>query len=211
MFTTVLPKNQTQCLALLGREKILPKNSYLAGGTALALWYGHRESVDLDFFTPDSFDQGVLSDKLSEIANFSSRRTDKDTLIGEINGVAFSIFRYSYPLIFSLTDYEGINMLDPREIGAMKIGAVMNRGTKKDFVDLYELSYYQNISLDSCLEIYKEKYGNFESGVYSFLLGLSYFVETERTEMPKMFRKVNWNKIKKYFSGETIRLKKKYM
>ena len=93
----------------------------------------------------------------------------------------------------------------------MKIGAVMNRGTKKDFVDLYELSYYQNISLDSCLEIYREKYGNFESGVYSFLLGLSYFVETETTEMPKMFRKVDWGQIKKYFSGETIRLKKKYM
>ncbi|WP_169730006.1 nucleotidyl transferase AbiEii/AbiGii toxin family protein [Thermicanus aegyptius] len=28
------------------------KNCYLAGGTALALLLGHRESIDFDWFTP---------------------------------------------------------------------------------------------------------------------------------------------------------------
>ena len=31
------------------------ENWYLAGGTALALQAGHRQSVDLDFFTQEKF------------------------------------------------------------------------------------------------------------------------------------------------------------
>ena len=211
MFTKVLPGDAQECLAILGKTNTLPKGTYLAGGTALALHFGHRISVDLDFFIQKSFHQPTLSFELKKLGKYTEDRVADDTLLWAYGQTHCRLFRYSYPVIFPTHDFLGIPILDPREIGAMKIGAVMNRGTKKDFVDLYELSYYQNISLDSCLEIYREKYGNFESGVYSFLLGLSYFVETETTEMPKMFRKVDWGQIKKYFSGETIRLKKKYM
>jgi len=33
---------------------------YLAGGTGLALQFGHRISEDLDFFTKDLFDEDAL-------------------------------------------------------------------------------------------------------------------------------------------------------
>jgi len=198
-------------LALLGKTKILPKGTYLAGETALALHFGHRISIDLDFFVPDSFDQPTLSVKLGKLGKYTEDRVAKDTLLWVYGQTHCSLFRYSYPVLLPTHDFFGMSILDPEEIGAMKLGAVINRGTKKDFVDLYELSYYQNISLDKCLKIYEEKYGNFESRVYSILLGLSYFVETEETEMPRMFRKVDWEKIKKYFIAETARLRVKYL
>ena len=56
MFTNTLSKNATNALALLGRNKILPVNTYLAGGSALALHFGHRVSVDFDFFTNAHFE-----------------------------------------------------------------------------------------------------------------------------------------------------------
>jgi hypothetical protein len=53
-FTEGLSKKQIKVLKALGPH-MAPKGFYLAGGTALAIHYGHRLSVDLDWFTPQSF------------------------------------------------------------------------------------------------------------------------------------------------------------
>ena len=50
-FVAGLPKKQIKVLKALGPH-MAPKGFYLAGGTALAIHYGHRISVDLDWFTP---------------------------------------------------------------------------------------------------------------------------------------------------------------
>lgn len=52
MFTSVLPQDTQHALATVAPLDII-KKSYLAGGSALALQFGHRESLDLDFFTQD--------------------------------------------------------------------------------------------------------------------------------------------------------------
>ncbi|MBI4100102.1 nucleotidyl transferase AbiEii/AbiGii toxin family protein, partial [Candidatus Microgenomates bacterium] len=65
MFTGTLPVNAQESLALLGKTKCLPKGTYLAGGSGLALHFGHRMSEDFDFFTPNSFDQDALVKKLA--------------------------------------------------------------------------------------------------------------------------------------------------
>lgn len=38
-------------MSFLPKFKLWQNRFYLAGGTALALQYGHRDSVDFDFFT----------------------------------------------------------------------------------------------------------------------------------------------------------------
>lgn len=40
---------------------------FLVGGTALALEYGHRLSVDLDLFTRESFDADELQEHLDAV------------------------------------------------------------------------------------------------------------------------------------------------
>lgn len=40
------------------------RQSYLAGGTALALHFGHRISEDLDFFTQFDFCEDILEEQL---------------------------------------------------------------------------------------------------------------------------------------------------
>lgn len=45
MFTKTLSENAQKSLALLGKG-VLPPNTYLAGGSALALHFGHRRSID---------------------------------------------------------------------------------------------------------------------------------------------------------------------
>lgn len=64
MFEETLIKGAKNNLAILGRCGIL-KDSYLAGGTAIALQIGHRISVNFDFFTDKEFVPITFSEELS--------------------------------------------------------------------------------------------------------------------------------------------------
>lgn len=209
MFTKTLSDNAQNALAILGKG-ILPKNTYMAGGSALALHFGHRLSVDFDFFTNVAFSSSNLKKKLKEIGNFQSRQVLSDTLLGTFNNVQFSIFYYNYPLIFPTYNFLGINLSDPKDIAGMKIAVTMDRGSKKDFIDLFFLSK-KGIGLDECLEIYDKKYHALQGNLYSIITSLSYFTDAENSEMPVMLEKVEWSEIKSFFEKEAVRLGKKYL
>jgi hypothetical protein len=209
MFTAVLSDKAQNSLALLGRSKVLPEGAYLAGGTALALQFGHRVSVDFDFFTPVSFDQEILARRIEGVCAFTERSWDVDTLKGKVDGINFSIFKYPYPVLFSKIKFLDTDLLDPRDIGAMKIAAIMGRGIKKDFIDLYELAL-QGVSLDDCLNYYDKKYHALENNFYSILVSIQYFAEAEESEMPVMLKPYSWENIKKFFIKETVRLRGKF-
>jgi hypothetical protein len=65
----------------------LPPKSYLGGGTAIALHIGHRQSVDLDWFTQSEFDEKSWQMKWETKWNFNMQSRDWQTLVGEIAGV----------------------------------------------------------------------------------------------------------------------------
>jgi hypothetical protein len=209
MFTKTLSENAQKSLALLG-QGVLPPNTYLAGGSALALHFGHRISIDFDFFTNVSFSSEKLANDLIKIGCFKTQTVLKDTLLGNFNDIRFSVFYYRYPLLFQAIDYQGVLIADPKDIAAMKIAAVMDRGTKKDFIDLYFLSK-KGVPLESCLEYYEKKYEALATNLYSIITSLSYFVDAENSEMPQMIDKVNWEKVKSFFEKEAVRLGKKYL
>lgn len=209
MFTKTLSENAQKSLALLGKG-ILSADTYLAGGSALALHFGHRISIDFDFFTKTSFSSEKLAKDLIKVGDFKPQTVLKDTLLGSFNDIKFSIFYYQYPWLFRAIDYHGILIADPKDIAAMKIAAVMDRGTKKDFIDLYFLSK-KGIVLESCFEYYEKKYKALANNLYSIITSLSYFIDAENSEMPKMIDKVSWKEIKVFFEKEAVRLGKRYL
>lgn len=209
MFTETLSENAQKSLALLGKD-VLPPLTYLAGGSALALHLGHRISIDFDFFTNVFFSSEKLAKDLIKIGDFKPQTVLKDTLLGSFNNIKFSIFWYQYPLLFQTTDYQGVLVADLKDIAAMKIAAVMDRGTKKDFIDLYFLSK-KGVVLESCFEYYEKKYNVLANNLYSIITSLSYFIDAENSEIPKMIDKVSWEEVKVFFEKEAVRLGKKYL
>jgi hypothetical protein len=211
MFTTVLSENATRALALLGGAKILPEKTYLAGGSSLALQYGYRISVDFDFFTPTNFKSQNIVKKLEKIGRFVFQEgAEKNTLLGLFEDVKFSLFLYEYPLIFKPIEYSGILLADPKDIAAMKLAAVMDRGTKKDFIDLFFLNK-NGISIEQAFKYYDKKYKNLANNIYSLVKSLSYFEDAEKLEMPEMIEKINWEEVKKFFQKEVVKLAEKYL
>lgn len=204
MFTKTLFGNTKKALAILGNSHLMD-NAYLAGGTAVALQLGHRISVDLDFFTPEEFDAKELIRSLRKIGKFELDKQSWGTILGVLEKVKFSIFVYKYPVLFPFKSLFGINILDLRDIAAMKIDAISTRGIKRDFIDLYFICQ-GGLSLNEILSVYDRKYGTLASNVVHIQKSLVYFVDAEGAAMPKMLKKVDWESVKKYFESEVKKL-----
>ncbi len=170
----------------------------LVGGTALALQYGHRQSVDLDFFGTPGTDQDELLAMVERMGAYRLRNRTRNILQLIVNGIMVDIVDYSqYPWIDEPVCWEGITLASPKDIAAMKINAVEGRGTKKDFIDIYQL--LQHYSLEDLLAFYSQKYPNYS--LFRALLSLNYFDDADPQAMPKMFIPTSWEEMKKAISA----------
>lgn len=209
MFAGTIPKSAQTTLALLGESRVV-KDAYLAGGSALALHFGHRLSIDFDFFTPQKFDPVKLGKSLSKIGKFEQDLAKGISLIGAFNGVKLSYFGYNYPLISTFSSFLNVNIAGVADIAAMKIVVLMDRGTKKDFVDLFEL-VNRGYGVEKIFSFYQKKYGRISNNIFSIIKSLGYFDDAEKSDMPQMIKKVSWQEVKDFFAEESMRLAKKYI
>lgn len=208
MFGTVLPLDAKETLAVLSRSPLFA-DAYMAGGTALALQLGHRESIDFDFFTQKSFDPIQVSRSLSSLGTFKEIAAKGISLIGELNGVKMSYFQYDYPLLEKTLPYQGISLAHVHDIAAMKLVAICDRSTKKDFIDIFTIVHH-DISLERMFELYDKKYHAFEANKFTIIKSLTYFDDAQADDMPRMFASVSWDEVQSFLLAESARLGKLY-
>lgn len=182
-------------LELLNKLSQLPilSDMRLVGGTALALQYGHRKSVDLDFFGTLDCEVEELEDELRSLGNVCRHRTTKTIRIYQINGVKVVFVDYRrYSWIDKCVSEGHIRLASPKDIAAMKINAIEGRGSKKDFIDIYYL--LKHFSINELLDFYKQKYPEFS--IFRALMSLTYFDDAEVQPMPFMFDSIRWEQMK---------------
>lgn len=208
MFTRTLSLDTSKALALLSSSKIC-SNAYLAGGTALALLLGHRISVDLDFFSSTEFDSRAIVESLTSRGKYESLEQTEKTINGVFDNVKFSYFYYPYQLIAQTVDFEGMTLAGTEDIAAMKLVAIIGRGTKKDYIDLYFLSKLH--TFEEMFSFYDKKYNLLNANLVTLIKSLSYYFDAEESEMPIMINKVDWDSVKDFFAKEVQRLSKIYL
>lgn len=165
----------------------------LAGGTNLALLFGHRLSVDLDLFTDQSFSEQELFDELlTEFPTAIKTDEAKNTLSLFIEGVKVDLLAHRYPLIKPFTEESGIRLWSVEDVIAMKLGAVSGRGAKKDFWDLAEL--LNHFSLIQMLQFFTAKYVNSDPGYV--VRSLTYFDDAEQQTDPITLNNDSWPEVK---------------
>jgi hypothetical protein len=168
---------------------------YLAGGTALALELGHRISIDLDFFSAGQFSIQQLVAVLKDFGHLEISSQDKDTLNGVLDEVKISFFRYPYGLMFPVREYNGVHLADERDIAAMKILAASDRGSKKDFVDIFIL--LKQYSLDEIIRFFKDKYVGCNYNMLHIMKSLTYFTDADEDVDPIYVNTISWDDVKK--------------
>jgi hypothetical protein len=135
------------------------KNYFLVGGTALSLQLGHRISNDIDLFTRDDINKDEILDFLNKDYNGIYQIQNMQSIILQISidDVKIDFVKYDYDLIEEIKSEDGIRYLGKKDISAMKLMAIANRGDQaKDFIDIYYL--LEEIRLTDMFEYYKQKY-----------------------------------------------------
>jgi hypothetical protein len=209
MFESVLSPKAKTALGILGQSGLM-KDAYLAGGTSLALRLGHRISIDFDFFSMVKFDPIKLADLLKDIGKFEIDTASGITLIGQFNEVKLSYFQYDYPMLNPTDNYRDVQIASIDDVVAMKLVAISDRNTKKDFIDLYMICH-QGMAMETMFEMYDKKYQVLEKNKYTLIKSMTYFEEADMDIMPKMLVDISWDKVKKFFISESLRLGKKYL
>lgn len=172
----------------------------LVGGTALALQYGHRQSVDLDFFGTPTASQDETITMLSTMGDMRVYNRTSKILQVVLCGVKVDVVDYTpYSWIDDPVRDNGLVLASPKDIAAMKINAIEGRGTRKDFVDVYTL--LQHYFLSELLTFYSRKYPNFS--IFRALLSLTYFDDAEQQAMPVMFDPTPWEAMKSHIIEAT--------
>ncbi|HEY4760640.1 MAG TPA: nucleotidyl transferase AbiEii/AbiGii toxin family protein [Thermoguttaceae bacterium] len=176
---------------------------YLAGGTALALQIGHRTSVDFDFYSKEPFDNLELLASLQEqISDLTVQSQEEKTLRVFSQDTEVSFFVYPYPLIRPTVQFDQLKLASKEDIAAMKLIAIVQRGTQRDFVDIYFL--LQEFSLRELLSFATQKFAGYQEML--FLKALVFFDDAENTVPQSGVRVLkpdySWQKAKAYVIAE---------
>ncbi|MEZ0540695.1 nucleotidyl transferase AbiEii/AbiGii toxin family protein [Fibrella arboris] len=186
-------------LDLLNRLLAIPElaDFALVGGTNLSLRLGHRVSVDLDLFTPESFDllavKDAIRERFSEAHELEAR---KQTLLCIIDGVKVDLIRHNYIYIEPVDLIDGIRLASLPDVIAMKLGAVAGRGAKKDFWDIDRL--LSRFTIADMIAFYRQKYPQSNSG--QVVRSLVYFDDAEEQENPIDLQNTTWPQVKQRVS-----------
>ncbi|HKJ80512.1 MAG TPA: nucleotidyl transferase AbiEii/AbiGii toxin family protein [Ignavibacteriaceae bacterium] len=182
---------------------------YLAGGTGLALLLGHRLSRDFDFFSNQLFNEDALIQKMQGLNDITIIAKSEQTIHINLKELKVSFLGYTYPLLYHTKQYQpvagmSIDVADERDIACMKISAICSRGTKRDFVDLYEVA--RQYTLPELFVLFQQKFSLTPYNNVHILKSLTYFADAELGPMPDMLIPLSWDTVKKFFVSEIPKL-----
>ena len=184
----------------LQKDKVLG-DFILAGGTALALYFGHRKSEDIDLFTKSEFDTQPLLEYLENNYGFRMNFQAASTLNGSIDNVRVDFIAHRYPYLKDPSEIDGIRIYSTEDIAAMKVNVISGDGTRaKDFIDIYFLLY--KYSFGEILEFFSTKY-NLRNNAHA-LKSLTWFEDVDLNGWPVMIKEpgLNFEKVKKKLAGQ---------
>jgi len=135
MHKEILTREQLILLPFLAQFK---KDWGLVGGTAVALYLGHRESIDFDMFSYKSFGNLSLQRRIEKTRQIDEIIVNKE---GEftfvIDSVKFTFFHYPFDIDYSESFENVIRLPTLLTLAAMKAFAIGQRNKWKDYVDMY--------------------------------------------------------------------------
>lgn len=132
----------------------------LGGGTALALQIKHRQSFDLDFFSPKKIPENLL-EKLKKILQI--RRVSRDTadeLTFYVDKIKVTFLHYPFQKVFETAAAENnLPYFPAKTIAVLKAYTIGRRGAYRDYFDLYTLLKGNFVTLNEIILKTQKIYG----------------------------------------------------
>ncbi len=186
-------------LSLLEKLMDIPglRSFGLVGGTALALKFSHRISVDLDLFSNERFENVTIENSLTRVFGSDFENRTSTPMFGVfcfIEGIKVDLIRYSHPLIRPSETIADIRMYSNEDIIALKVQAILGRAKKKDFWDVAEL--LKHYMVKDFIDFHQEKFST-QNLPISVPQAIYYFSDAEESEDPVSLKGQTWTKFQK--------------
>jgi Nucleotidyl transferase AbiEii toxin, Type IV TA system len=135
MHDEILTTNQAALLPFIKKYK---KKYFLVGGTAIALYIGHRRSIDFDLLTFEKINSTGIKRQVAD-SGFKSAIVNSlsDQIHFILNEVKITFFEFPFEIVSDSQYKDYCKMPDLLTLSAMKAFALGGRGKWKDYVDLY--------------------------------------------------------------------------
>jgi len=207
-----MPKQKAVSSSILELLKSLQDKDYLdgfylVGGTALALHYNHRVSVDIDLFSNVSFQSEQLLERIQHDYDYQLFSTSENTLKGHIKGVNVNLIAHRYPYLYKPEKIQGIYSLSMPDIIAMKLNAISISGQRvKDFIDIYyALEHY---AVSEMINFYQTKYNQNSSA--HVIKSLIYFEDVNVSDWPVIIKDpgLKWADVQRFIERKVIQFVK---
>ncbi len=169
------------------------ENFALGGGTNLALRLGHRLSVDLDFFINLPYQNSIIFQAITtEFPTAELLFEQNQTMMFTIDNVKVDFVLYPFKWLQSFESIDDARLIAVEDIIPMKLQALSNRFSKKDFWDIAFL--LNNFSLPEMMKIFKTKFPQIDIGY--IIHSLTNFEEAEAEQDPVALILITWEEIK---------------
>lgn len=178
----------------------------------MALQIGHRISVDFDFFCDKEIDKRLFP-KVKKVFSGHAMRlavSNVDELTLFVDEIKVTFFNYQYEPLLAMVPYEGIRMLDKKEIAASKAFTIGKRGAYKDYVDLYFLLSGGHTTLQEIIALANKKYKD-DFNDRLFLEQLVYMDDVPEAEIIFLAPRVGERELASFFKKEIATWKKEFL
>jgi hypothetical protein len=210
---SIAPRAQVLAEAVSLRE--WSKDFYLAGSAALALHIAHRPVAELDVMSPANRLTGperrdLLADlvAMDESAQVETAR-DGYLFMRLGGGTALRFFYYPYPQVDPQSQWRGLQVASAVDLGLMKIAAIISRGSRRDFVDIFCLG--QQVPLANLLARSGEKFARVRDFPLQALKGLADISEIEGEPMPRLAKPLAWEEVEVWREATIRELSRSYV
>jgi predicted nucleotidyltransferase component of viral defense system len=171
------------------------KEFRLVGGTALSLLYGHRKSIDLDFFIDKPLQKdellNMLENEFQQVQITNNRSASILQCI--VNYVKLDFVSVKDPFNYPANVIDDILLADIKDLVALKLNAVKGRGAKKDFWDIAKLLEFYK--LDDLFKFYTDRYPYDDT--FAVIRSVIYFDDADNDLDPETIDKITWVQVKK--------------
>jgi hypothetical protein len=167
---------------------------FVIGGHAVRCFCPYRPSRDVDFGVHAPDDLKALLKQLSKTGEVEIQEQSTGTVHLRWRGINVSIF-----VLDTFSEHVEERRLTVAGILATKLHAILDRGTRRDFFDLYVTLQHHRRGIAECLAAMRQVYDQ-PINEHLLLRALTYFDDAEREAPLPGEGPRDWEAVKAYFT-----------
>lgn len=166
---------------------------FVIGGQAMRCFYPYRPSRDVDFGVTSAADLDDLVRQLGRRGHVEITERTGDTVHLRFDGVDVSIF-----VLEILAPFVQDRRLSVTGLLATKLHAILDRGARRDFFDLYVTLHRHAMGIAECLAAMRQVYRQ-DVNEPLLLRSLTFFDDAEREAALPGEGRDDWSTVKEFF------------